>query len=254
MGSGVEIMSLTDTHKIIAVYGNSGSFKTATSVNLAKAIAKKDRNLKVAVVGIDTTKPLIPVLFPDSKSEVSLGRLLACENIDQEKIFKQMRSHDNIGFLGYNVGENLQSYAFPTGEKIDDFLMQMRHIFNYTIIDCTSFTMFKPTSKALIGADNVLYLISCDVDGLAFHRSQESILLAEQYNYNNYLRCLTISGKFVQDEAAMQNALVRVDGIIPYCESVPEMWNQGKALTILPDSNYSRTLTAIAVEIMEGGE
>ena len=95
----------------------------------------------------------------------------------------------------------------------------------------------------------MLYLISCDIDGLSFFKSQESILLAEHYKYDNYLRFLTISGRFVHDETAMQNALVRVDGVIPYCGDVPEMWNQGRASDPLPDSDYSRMLNAIADEL-----
>jgi len=244
---------MTDNHKIIAVFGNSGSFKTSTSVNLAKTIAKRDKNLKVAMVGLDSSKPLIPMLFPNSNTEVSLGRLLSSERINQEAIHREMMSHNEIGYLGYNAGENAQTYAFPTPEKMDDFLMQMRHLFDYTIIDCTSSTSYRPTSKSLIGADVVLYLISCDVDGLAFCQSQEPILLNAHYKYHNYVRCLSVSGKFVQDVDTMQNALVRIDGVIPYCESVPRMWNEGKALDSITDSNYSKTLIATAIELMKGG-
>jgi MinD-like ATPase involved in chromosome partitioning or flagellar assembly len=240
-----------ENNKIIAVYGNSGSFKTATSVNLAKTIAKRGRNLSVAVVGLDSSKPLIPMLFPKSQNDTSLGRLLSCENIDQDKIYKEMNMHDNIGFLGYNAYENVQSYAYPTNEKVDDFLMQMRHLFNYTIIDCTSVISYRMTTKSLIGADNVLYLISCDIDGLSFCNSQNSILLAEQYGYHNYLKCLTVSGKFAHDEAAMINAIGGISRVIPCSDSVAEMWNQGRALSAdLSDygGDYNRVISAIADE------
>ncbi|MCL1866571.1 MAG: hypothetical protein FWF82_04105 [Oscillospiraceae bacterium] len=251
--SSMGTVKSADSHKVIAVFGNSGSFKTATSVNLAMNIAKRDKNLDVAIVGVDAWKPLIPLLFPDSKTENSLGKVLSSERIDSDAIYSQTVTHGNIGVLGYNSGENVQSYAIPTAEKIDDFIMQMRHLFNYTIIDCTSLTSYRLTSKSLISAENVLYLISCDVNGLVYHQSQESILLAEQYRYNDYLRCISVTGKFVQDESTMENALVRVDGIIPYCESIPEMWNQGKALNAVSDGNYSRTIGAIADEFMRGG-
>jgi cellulose biosynthesis protein BcsQ len=202
-------------------------------------------------VSFDHTKPLVPILFPDVKTEASIGRLLSCENIDSEVIFKNMTDHERVGYLGYGKCENIQSYAYPTGEKVDDFLMQMRHLFNYTIIDCTADISFRMTAKSLIAADNVLHLITCDVNGLSFFKSQESILLAEQYKYNNYLRFLTINGKFVHDKSAMESALVWVDGVIPYCENIPEMWNQGKALCINSDGNYGGMISAIADEIME---
>ena len=246
---------INDNHKIIAVFGNSGSFKTATSINLAKAISKKDSNAKIAVIGLDHTKPLIPLIFPDSASNLnlSLGKLLSGEIIDPDAVFSQMNICDrfsNIGILGYNSGENIQSYAFPTSERVDDFLMQMRHLVNYTIIDCTSELSYRLTAKSLINADNVLYLISCDINGLVFHQSQEPILLGEQYGYNNYLKCLTISGRFAQDENAMQNALVQVDGIIPYSENLAELWNQGKGLSVISDVNYNNVIEAIADEFI----
>ena len=48
-------------HKIIAVYGNSGSYKTTTALSLARYMAAKGTN--IILVGADTTKPLLPVLW-----------------------------------------------------------------------------------------------------------------------------------------------------------------------------------------------
>lgn len=237
---------MSETHKIIAVYGNSGSFKTATSVNLAKTIEKRDSGASVAIVGLDHTKPLIPLLFPETKTNTSLGKLLSCECLDQEAILSQVNMRGNIGVLGYNAGENFQSCAPPTDDRLDDFFMQMRHLVNYTIVDCTSDVKHKSTAKSLINADYVLYLISCDINGLAFYQSQESILLGEQYGYGSYLRYLTIGGKFIQDEDAMINAVTQVQGIIPYCEIIPELWNQGEAFKSVPDGKYSKALNEIA--------
>jgi len=46
-------------HKIIAVYGNSGSYKTTTALSLARYMAAKGTN--IILVGADTTKPLLPI-------------------------------------------------------------------------------------------------------------------------------------------------------------------------------------------------
>jgi hypothetical protein len=245
------VIFLNSVHKIIAVYGNSGSYKTSTSVKLAKAIAGRDNRLRVAVVGLDHTKPLIPLLFPETNTAQSLGKLFSCECLDQEIVLSQMNMHGNIGFIGYNSGENVKSYAFPTDERIDDFLMQMRHLVDYTIIDCTHDTSYKPTSKALINADIVLYLITCDINGLVFHQSQEPRLLAEQYNYSSFLRCLSISGKYVHDEETMQNAIGEIEAIIPYSEEIPMRWNQGEGLSPMNDMRYINTIVAIADELTE---
>lgn len=243
---------MTDTHKIIAVYGNTGSFKTSTSVNLAKALSKASGGANVAVVGLDHTKPLIPLLFPETKMSVSFGKLLSAESLDQDAILSQTHMNEYFGVLGYNSGENINSYAFPTDGRIDDFLMQMRHLMNYTIIDCTSDVTYKLTAKTLINADEVIYLISCDINGLVFYQSQEPILLSEQYGYNRFSRYLTITGKFIQDEATMQNAVTQVNGIIPYSESLSELWNQNKSFVPLSDVKYNKAINDIAVKVTEG--
>jgi cellulose biosynthesis protein BcsQ len=241
------VISLNNVHKIIAVYGNSGSYKTSTAVNLAKAISKETgSNTKIAVVSLDHTKPLIPLLFPETKADTSLGRLLSCECLDQNAILAEMNMQDNIGFLGYNSGENIRCYTYPTADRIDEFFTQMRHLVNYTIIDCGTdvFTTF--TSKALVAADEVLYMLTCDVNGLEFFHSQESILLSEHYGYNNYLRFLTITGRFVHDEEAMKNAVRDVETIIPFCEGIPRAWNEGKALSPVTDAEYNDAVKGIA--------
>jgi hypothetical protein len=102
------------------------------------------------------------------------------------------------------------------------------------------------TYKPLIAADNVIYLITCDVNGLEFLMSQEPILLGEQYGYNDYLKFLSINGRFAHDEEAMQGALGEIEGIIPYCESIPELWNQGKALNPVPCTAYNGVMASIA--------
>lgn len=242
---------MVETHKIIAIYGNSGSYKTVTAVNLAKAIAENNKDASVAIVGLDHTKPLIPLLFPESKSDVSLGKLLSSEGLDQDGILKQCEVYENICIFGYNSYENCQSHAFPTDARIDDFIMQMRHLFNYTIIDCTSDVTYKMTAKSLICSDNVIYLISCDINGLLFHQSQESILIGEQYGYNNYLRYLTISERFLHDEEAVKNSVSGVSRLIPYSDSIPELWNEGKAFANVSDNKYNDIIEDIADTLTE---
>jgi len=237
---------LNNVHKIIAVYGNSGSYKTTTAVNLAKAISKEPGNAKIAVVSLDHTKPLIPLLFPEAKADTSLGRLLSCECLDQNAIQKEMNMYGNIGFIGYNSAENIRCYTYPTGDRLDEFFSHMRHLVNYTIVDCGTdvFTTF--TSKALVAADEVLYMLTCDVNGLEFFQSQESILLNDHYGYNNYLRFLTITGRFIHDEEAMRNAIRDIETVIPFCEGIPLSWNQGKALSPVTDGAYNEAMKSIA--------
>jgi MinD-like ATPase involved in chromosome partitioning or flagellar assembly len=239
-------------NKIIAVYGNSGGYKTAVSVELAKTISQYDKNADIAVIGLDCTKPLIPLLFPNSKSNISLGRILSAESLDQDVILKNVEMNGQIGVIAYNAGENYNSYAFPTDGRIDDFLTQMRHLVNYTIIDCTSdVARDKLTAKTLINADNVLYLISADINGLAFYYSQEPILQSEQYGYNGYLKFLTVSGKFTEDIDAVKNSVLGVNGVIPYSAEISGQWNKGDAFKPLGDGKYNKIIGEIADVLTE---
>ena len=76
-------------HKIIAVYGNSGSYKTTTALALAKYMASKGTN--IILVGADTTKPLIPIAAPlESKFSGSLGKALSALDFDRDMILKNI--------------------------------------------------------------------------------------------------------------------------------------------------------------------
>jgi len=243
---------MSEAHKIIAVYGNSGSYKTAVSVELAKAISQSDKDADIAVIGLDSTKPLIPVLFPAAKSAVSLGKILSAENPDRDAILNNVEMNGQIGVIAYNAGENYNSYAFPVDTRIDDFLTQMRHLVNYTIIDCTSDVVKdKLTAKSLINADNVIYLITADINGLAFYYSQERILQSEQYGYGGYIKYLTVAGRFTEDIDAVKNSVSGVSGVIPYCANITEQWNKGYAFKSVGGNKYGAVIEEIAEAVTE---
>jgi hypothetical protein len=224
-------------------------------VSIAKTITQKDKTADIAIIGLDSTKPLIPILFPsarDNGESVSLGRVLSAENLDQETIIANVQICDKIGVIAYNSGENHNSYAFPIDSRIDDFITQMRHLVNYTIIDCNSnLVEDKMTAKSLIAADEVIYLLSCDINGQNFYHSQEPILLSEQYGYENYRRFLTLTGKFAEDIDGMRDAISNIEGVIPYSGKLTAQLNNGEFLKPLTDSWYNSAIKKIAKSIME---
>ena len=245
-----------DTHKIIAVYGNGGSYKTSTAVSLAKLIAEIDNEADVMLVGLDSTKPLLPLIFPNKKGtaivKTSLGKLLANEHLDQETIVAQTAMAGKIGVLAYNMCENVNSYAYPTDNRADDFFMQLRHLVNYTIVDCTaSVSGDMLTAKALINADEVVQLVSCDLNGLVFVQSQETLLQGHQFSYANYRRVLTVTGRFAHDEDGMRNAVTKIIGTIPYSAKIAEAWNCGNAFETDGEKDYRATLTLIAETLVD---
>lgn len=125
-------------HKIIAVYGNSGSYKTTTALSLARYMATKGTN--IILVGADTTKPLLPIAAPlESKFAGSLGKALSSVDFDRDMILKNIyMATDHVGILSYNIRENANTYAVVSQERIDDLYMQLRQQSDTDIIvDCT---------------------------------------------------------------------------------------------------------------------
>ena len=233
-------------HKIIAVYGNSGSYKTTTALSLARYMAAKGTN--IILVGADTTKPLLPIAAPlESKFAGSLGKALSSVDFDRDMILKNIyMATDHVGILSYNIRENANTYAVVSQERIDDLYMQLRQQSDTDIIvDCTSdISQSKLTAKAVITADVVIELLTCDTNGLVFDGSQEPIL--------QFVRMMSLSSVFKQDEAAMKNAMGRISGTIPYCPKAAEYLNQGTLLTKgVDDRTYNTTIKSLAEIIMK---
>lgn len=242
-------------HKIIAVYGNSGSYKTTTAVSLARVMAAKDSKSNIIIVGADATKPLLPIIAPhESRFSGSIGKTLSVVDFDQDAVLKNLyMATDRIGVLSYNIRENSNSYAIASQNRIDDLYMQLRHLADYTIVDCTSdVSQNKLTAKAIINADHTIELLTCDINGLVFDGSQEPILQSEQYAFRDFIRLLALDERFKQDEAAMTNALGRISGRIPYCTKAAEYLNQGTLLTKGVDNHsYITPIKSVADLLMK---
>ncbi len=240
---------------MIAVYGNSGSYKTTTSISLARAISTKDKSANVIIVGADSTKPLLPIIAPfETQFKGSIGKTLSVVDFSEDAIFKNIfMATDRIGVLSYNIRENANTYALVSQNRIDDMYVQLRRLANYIIIDCTSDVSHDVlTAKAIINAEEKIELLTCDLNGLVFDGSQEPILQSEQYSLHNVIRLLSLDSRIKQDEAAMTNALGRISGKIPYSAKAAEYLNQGVLLSKgVDDSAYNRAINAIATLLMK---
>ncbi len=236
-------------HKIIAVYGNSSSYKTTTALALAHYISAAKSGANVVLVSVDSTKPLLPIIAPNErKFSGSLGKALSVVDFNRDIILKNMYMAGQIGVLAYNVRENANTYAIASQERIDDLYMQLRHLADYTIVDCTSdVAANRLTAKGIINADTTVELFTCDLNGLVFDGSQEPILQSEQYGYRDFIRMISIGDSFRQDEAAMQNALGRITGKIPYSKKAAEYFNQGVILSNgVDDRSYASAIKSLA--------
>ena len=77
--------------KIFSIYGSSGAYKTTTSLALAHNISQLEPKADIIVVGIDVTKPLIPIVAPhQSKFEGSLGKCLSDVSFEETDLRRNL--------------------------------------------------------------------------------------------------------------------------------------------------------------------
>ena len=125
---------------MLAVVGSPGSGKTTISIKTAQEIAKHHKN--VIVVFADPFVPVLPFVLPmDEEQKISLGELLTLPTLTQNQILKScvtIPDSEYISVIGYCMGESLLSYPKVTRERAIDFLVNLRHLADYVILDCTS--------------------------------------------------------------------------------------------------------------------
>lgn len=159
---------------MLAIVGSPGSGKTTIAVKLSAEIAGKRKN--VIVVCSDPFVPSIPFLLPmDTEQEMSLGALLTAPSLTQEKILKAcvpVPDSEYVSLLGYKMGENLMSYPKVTRERAIEFLVCLRHLADYVILDCTSvFEADVFSILAMETADRVLRVGTSNLRGISYYQS-----------------------------------------------------------------------------------
>jgi len=180
--------------KVLAVWGSPNSGKTLLSVKLANLLsqAKKD----VILVLCDSFMPMLPVILPQQNTgEKSLGRILSDLEISQDNILLNcitLKKNSYLTYLGYRKGENVLTYPDYNNLKATDFIIQLRHLADYIIFDCTSyFTTDTLSMVALERADSVIRLGGCRLKDLSCFASQIPIIADRRYNSENHIKVLS---------------------------------------------------------------
>jgi len=233
--------------QIIAIWGSPSSGKTTTSVKLAKALSEKKKN--VIVVFADIIVPTLLTILPTVGSEgKSLGRLLAEPELTQETILKNlitMRKNDYISFLGYGKAENKFTYAKYSKDKIIDFMVLLRHLSDYVIIDCSSIiTDDLFTAMTLEIADKVLRLSSCDIKGLSYMSSYLPLLSERRFGIEKHIKILSNTNDSML-KSEMTESLSGIDLYIPYVKELSDQYLYGElfqTLTTKGSKAYSNAI------------
>lgn len=218
----------------LAIVGSPGSGKTTLAVKLAAEIARRKKN--VIVVCSDPFVPSVPFLLPmDTEQETSLGALLTAPSMNQEKILKAcvpVPESEYVSLLGYRMGENLMSYPKVTRERAVEFLVCMRHLADYVILDCTS--VFEADVFSILAmemADRVLRLCTADLRGISYYQSHAG-LLGEDTENSKYVSAIG-NLKNRQEWEAAAGQYGGASYVFPYVAELEKQYDEAHLLNTL---------------------
>ncbi|MCX7748234.1 MAG: ParA family protein [Clostridia bacterium] len=240
-------------NQILAVWGSPASGKTLTSVKIANMLSQKKKN--VVILFCDLFVPVIPVILPyyntDSKS---LGNILSSAEITQDKIFSNcltLKKNSYLSFLGYQKSESVFTYPAYTKSSAVDLMIQLRHIADYIIVDCTSHISADILSTtALEISDAVLRLGSCDLKGVSYFSSQLPYLFERRFNPDRHIKILS-NYKMSQPETEIKECYNGVDFELPYLSELEEQYFTGRILEELK-SKSGKKFDEILKEVLWG--
>ena len=221
---------------ILAVWGSPGSGKSITAVKLAKALA--DRKKNVVLLLCDMTAPMLPCVCPASEldCEQSLGGVLAVPHISDALIKNHCVTHkrmSHLTLLGMKKGENEYTYPPYTEQQATELLDGLRTLAPYVVVDCGSYIANDILSAvALMEADSVLQLASCDLKSVGYLSSQLPLLGELKWDKDKQYRVASNIKPF-QAADRIGQVLGSVVFRLPYSQELEEQYLAGELLADL---------------------
>lgn len=244
--------------KLIAVWGAPGSGKTAFSVKLAEALYDRSRGKSaVVVVFTDIVTPIVPVIFPNFRSEdvYSVGTILSKPDFFADDVVSNMvmtKERMNLGYLGYKDSENIHSYPEYTEGKAKYLYDVLVGIADYVIVDCMSMPDGNNLTKvALENADQTVRLSTPDLKCLSFQMSQLKTFASRGYLRENDVPVMNIPREEFNLAAADARAhLGKIAFTLPYCAALTEQYMEGCLYEPLKDRKFMQSIKTIAERLV----
>ena len=204
-------------NKIIAVMGSPGSGKTTASIKLAAELAEKKKN--VILVFCDPFTPVIPFVVSCPEEQVSVGTLLTTPSLTQKMILDScipIKENGYISLLGYRLGDSLMAYPQITRDRAVDFLVCLRYLADFIIMDCSA--VFEADVLSMLAmelSDQIIKIGTSNLRGISYFESRSSLLSDRRFQPEKQ-RMYLGNLKTGQEWEAVSVQYGGVDGILPH--------------------------------------
>lgn len=225
-----------DSGGMLAVWGSPGSGKTVTAVKIAKMLSARKKN--VILLLCDMAAPMLPCICPADalESNGSLAGVLAAARISENLIKHNLVTFKRNGCLAVlGLLERQNEYSTPpfTQKQVIELLDGLRQIAPYVIVDCGSYIANDILSAvALMEADSVLQLASCDLKSVGYLSSQLPLLGELKWDKDKQYRVASNIKPF-QAADRIGQVLGSVVFRLPYSQELEEQYLAGELLADL---------------------
>ena len=225
-----------DSGGMLAVWGSPGSGKTVTAAKIAKTLSARKKN--VILLLCDMAAPMLPCICPADalESNGSLAGVLAAARISENLIKHNLvtfKRNSCLAVLGLLERQNEYSTPPFTQKQVAELLDGLRQIAPHVIVDCGSYIANDILSAvALMEADSVLQLASCDLKSVGYLSSQLPLLGELKWDKDKQYRVASNIKPF-QAADRIGQVLGSVVFRLPYSQELEEQYLAGELLADL---------------------
>lgn len=222
---------------LTAVWGSSGSGKSAVALALGAALARRKED--TLVICTDSCTPALPVYLPRSTALTasnSIGGLLELQSPSEASLKGRIHRHpksNHLFFMGHVSGEVAAiTYRPPERAAIVGLIHILQGTpFRHVVLDCASNPVYDSlTLFALEAAGTVVRVVTPDVKGCEFQKAQLGWLSnSDAFHTERHVKLCNLAYPF--SPTAEASALCGgFDFSLPYARQVAERMAAGELL------------------------